>query len=214
MKITLVGGHGKVALLTEPLLVEQGHSVRAVIRDPDQVGDVEATGATAVVADVETLGADGWDDLLRDAEAVVWSAGAGGGDAERTYRVDRDAAKASMDAAERVGARRYLMVSFHGASLDHGLDPQDSFYPYAQAKAEADEHLRRSGLSWTILGPGTLTEDDGAGRIEPSPAEGGDTSRANVARVLVEALARDDLGGAFIEFRDGDVPIADALSRS
>src|SRR5690606_28882409 len=97
MEIALIGGHGKVALLAAPLLVEAGHSVRSVIRDPDHVADVEATGARAVVTDIETLDAAGWDALLEGADAVVWSAGAGGGNPARTRAVDLDAAVASMD---------------------------------------------------------------------------------------------------------------------
>ena len=53
MRITIFGGHGKIALLLAPLLVEAGHEVTSVIRNPDHVADVEATGATAVVSSVE-----------------------------------------------------------------------------------------------------------------------------------------------------------------
>ena len=106
MDIALIGGHGKVALLAEPLLAQAGHTVHAVIRNPEQQAEVEATGAQPVLADIATLDAGGWEDLLRDKDAVIWAAGAGGGNPQRTYGVDRDAAIASMDAAGRVGARR------------------------------------------------------------------------------------------------------------
>ena len=48
-RIIVLGGHGKVALLLEPLLVARGDTVTAVIRNQDHEADVVATGATPVV---------------------------------------------------------------------------------------------------------------------------------------------------------------------
>src|SRR5699024_12189878 len=93
------------------------------------------------------------------------AAGAGGGNPDRTYAVDRDAAIASMDAAQGAGVKRYIMISYLGSSLDHGVSEDHSFYPYAQSKALADEHLMDSDLDWTILGPGALTDDEPVGLI-------------------------------------------------
>lgn len=120
-RIALIGGHGKVALLAEPLLVDAGHSVSAIIRNPDHRADIEATGATPVVADVETMDTEALTQLLGDHDVVVWSAGAGGGKPDRTYAVDRDAAIRSMDAAKAAGIKRYVMVSYLGAKPDHGV---------------------------------------------------------------------------------------------
>ncbi|WP_068325162.1 NAD(P)H-binding protein [Janibacter terrae] len=89
-RIVLIGGHGKVALLLAPILVEQGHEVTSVIRNPDHAAEIEATGATARVADVEQLDVPGLAEVLEGHDAVVWSAGAGGGDPQRTYAVDPD----------------------------------------------------------------------------------------------------------------------------
>ena len=91
-RIAVIGGHGKVALHLGRILTERGHQVSAIVRNPTHRDDVEATGAEAVVADVEGLDVDGMAEVLAGHDAVVWSAGAGGGDPERTYAVDRDAA--------------------------------------------------------------------------------------------------------------------------
>ncbi len=120
-RILIIGGHGKVALLLAPLLVQEGHTVTSVIRNAAHVGDVEATGAQALVADVETLDVDQLTNLVSGNDAVVWSAGAGGGDPQRTYAVDRDAGIRSIDAAEAAGIPRYIMVSYFGAGADHGI---------------------------------------------------------------------------------------------
>ena len=210
--IAIIGGHGKVALHLARLLTEQGHTVSSVFRNPDHAADVEATGAQPVAADVEELSTEQIADLLKGHDAVVWSAGAGGGSAERTYAVDRDAAIRSMDAADAAGARRYVMVSYFGAGKDHGVPEDDGFYAYAEAKADADEHLKASNLDWTILGPSALTMDPGTGRIETGPGVSGtQVSREDVALVAAEVLQRPGTARRTIEFNNGPTPVAEAL---
>lgn len=211
MDIALIGGHGKIALLAAPLLVEAGHTVHSVIRNPDHAQEVEATGAQAVLADIETLDAGGWDDLLQGKDAVVWAAGAGGGNPERTRAVDQDAAIASMEAAQRTGAERYVMISYFGASLEHGVPQDDPFHTYAEAKAQADAHLRGTELAWTILGPSGLTLEEPTGRIDAAASEGGTVSRGNVARVIAATLERPGTAGTFLTFNDGEQEIDAAL---
>lgn len=210
-RILIIGGHGKIALLLAPLLVERGDEVDAVIRNPDHASEVSAAGATPVVADVESLDAAGLADVIAGHDAVVWSAGAGGGSPERTYAVDRDAAIRSMDAAAQVGVRRYVMVSYFGAGLDHGVPADNSFFAYAEAKAAADEHLRRTDLDWTILAPSTLTLDDPSGRIDVEADGSESVSRADVAAVIAAVLGAESTTGRTISFNSGDVPIAEAI---
>ncbi|WP_087873994.1 SDR family oxidoreductase [Arthrobacter globiformis] len=213
-RIAIIGGHGKVALQLSALLTEQGHSVTSFIRNPDHAADVAATGASPSVLDVEKSTTADIAAALRNHDAVVWSAGAGGGNPVRTYAVDRDAAIRSMDAAAEAGVGRYVMVSYFGAGPDHGIPEGHSFRPYAEAKAAADEYLRGTKLAWTILGPGSLTEGPGNGRIDVNPADtsaGTHTSRANVAIVAAAVLDRPGTAGRTIEFRDGAQPVAAAL---
>jgi uncharacterized protein YbjT (DUF2867 family) len=213
-RIAIIGGHGKVALHLSTLLTEEGHSVTSFIRNPDHAGDVAATGATPSVLDIENSTTAAIAESLRDHDAVVWSAGAGGGNPERTYAVDRDAAIRSMDAAAMAGVGRYVMVSYLGAGPDHGVPPEDGFFAYAEAKAAADEYLRGTQLAWTILGPGTLTDKPGTGHIDVDPAPGqgaGQTSRSNTASVAAAVLDLPETAGRTIKFRDGTLPIAAAL---
>jgi len=209
--ITIIGGHGKVGLLLAPLLVEAGHDVTSVIRNPDHGDDITATGATPLVADVAASATDEITELLADSDAVVWSAGAGGGSAERTYAVDRDAAIRSIDAAVAAEARRYVMVSYFGAGPDHGVDPSDDFFAYAESKAAADEHLRAAELDWTILAPSALTLDEPTGRIDANAEKGSSVSRADVAAVVAAVLADPSTIRRTISFNNGDEPIADAI---
>lgn len=209
MRITIFGGHGKIALLLAPLLVEAGHEVTSVIRNPDHVADVEETGATALVSSVEDTDTDALTELLRGSDAVVWSAGAGGGSPERTDAVDRDAAIRSMDAAVAAGVTRYVMVSFSGATADHLVPQDDLFRRYQDAKIAADEHLRGTELDWTVLGPGALTTDPSDGRVNPdaSSRDGDESPRELVAQVAAAVLADGRASRKTLVFGAGEVPI-------
>ncbi len=211
-RVLIIGGHGKVALRLAPILAERGDEVAGVIRNPDQSDDLRSAGAEPVVADIESLDEDGFVDLVSGYDAVVWSAGAGGGNPDRTYAIDRDAAIRSMDAAAKAGAKRYVMVSYLGARADHGVEPGSSFFPYAESKAAADDHLRESPLDWTILGPGPLTLDEPTGLIEVADPGDGRVSRADVAGVAAAALHDDSTIRRTIVFGNGSVPIAEAIA--
>lgn len=215
-KVIIVGGHGKVALLAAPLLARAGYEVTSVIRKPEQAEDIRAVQAQPVVADVQAMTVEELSELVSGQDAIVWSAGAGGGSTERTYAVDRDAAIRSMQAAARAGVQRYVMVSWVGSVPEHGVPESEGFFAYADAKLQADDYLRQTDLDWTILGPSTLTAQPGEGSIEvlaPQDSwreKGSEVSRENVAAAVVEAVN----GAAvrkFVRFNDGTVPVAEAL---
>jgi uncharacterized protein YbjT (DUF2867 family) len=211
-RIVIIGGHGKVALQLARILSERGDEVSSVFRNPDHSDDVAATGTRPVVADIERLDTEALADLLTGYDAVVFSAGAGGGNPARTYAVDRDAAIRVIDAAAQAGVRRFVMVSYFGAGPDHGVPQDNPFFPYAEAKAAADAHLRAGDLDWTVLGPGRLTVEPASGRIELGTGKG-EVSRADVALVVAVALADDSTVGRTIDFNNGDTPIFEALAR-
>jgi uncharacterized protein YbjT (DUF2867 family) len=216
-RIVIVGGHGKVALHLSRILSDRGDQVTSVIRNPDHADDVAATGARPAVADIENLDTGAFADLLAGHDAVVFSAGAGGGSPDRTYAVDRDAAIRVIDAAGQAGVRRFVMVSYFGAGADHGVSQDNSFFAYAEAKAAADAHLRASDLDWTVLGPGRLTLEPATGRIavgadSGDDAEKGSVSREDVALVAGAALNDDSTIRRTIDFNNGDLPISEALA--
>ena len=214
--VAIIGGHGKIALLLAELLTSQGHSVRSLFRNEDHAPEVAATGATPVVADVEQLDVPALSELIEGVDAVVWSAGAGGGNPARTYAVDRDAAIRSMNATAELGIERYVMVSYFGASPNHRVPQEDPFFAYAEAKSAADQYLRGTGLAWTIAAPGRLSNDPGSGLIEVNydghvaPMA---VSRADAAAVIAALLPAQNSVGAFVEFNNGDTPIAEAVAQ-
>lgn len=210
--VTIIGGHGKVALRASRLLADAGHEVTSWVRNPDHAPDVEAAGATAAVHDAEQMSTDEMAEALAGAEVVVWSAGAGGGSPERTRAVDHEAAIRSMDAAATLDDPLYVMVSYFGAKPDHGVPQDNPFFVYAEAKAAADEHLRGTDLRWVVLGPSTLSDSAGTGRIEVDVADSGEVSRDDVAAVIAHVVDHPELAGRTIRFNNGDTPVAEALA--
>ena len=210
-KVIVIGGHGKVAQIATPLLINEGYEVTSVIRNPDQVPDIEALGATPAVYDITNLSTEQFADLLSGHDAVIWSAGAGGGSPERTYAIDRDAAITSIGAAEKAGVKRYVMVSYFGAGPDHGVPEDHSFFAYAESKAAADEALSASDLEWTILGPSTLTLDKGQDSIDTAATKAGKVASATVANVIAQTVFNDATVRRMINFNEGNTPISEAL---
>lgn len=214
-EVLIFGGHGKVALHLARILSERGHQVTSVFRNPDHSGEVASAEARPIVGDIEALGVDELADLIAGNDAVVFSAGAGGGTPARTYAVDRDAAIRVIDATGKAGTHRFVMLSYFGARPDHGVPEDNSFFPYAEAKAAADAHLKASNLDWTVLGPGSLTLGPATGRIDVGPsAAKGNVSREDVAQVIGAVLEDVSTLERTIEFNNGDTPIAEALRSS
>lgn len=209
MCIAIAGGHGRIAMLLHPLLVARGHEVRGLIRNPDHADAVRAAGAEPVTCDLEAepdiapaVGA---------VDAVVFAAGAGpGSGAERKWSLDRDGALKLIDAARRSGIRRYVTVSAMKPERPRG---NEVFRVYLQAKAEADAALRDSGLDWTIVRPGRLTDEPGTGRVTiAAELERADIARADVAAVLADVLDLPATIGLQFEVVGGDTPIREALA--
>ena len=220
-KAVIIGAHGKIALLAAPRLVDAGYAVDGLIRNPDHADDIRATGANPVQLSLEDASVDDLAQAFEGADAVVFSAGAGGGNPARTDAVDHKGAIRAMDAAQQAGVSRFVMVSYSRALVDvDTLNPDDSFFPYAKAKHDADEYLRSTTLDYTILGPGRLTLEpatekivlaDRTGAVEGLPAEAAVTSRDNVAAVIAHVLIENAGSRQTINFYDGDTAIADAI---
>ena len=212
MDVVIAGGHGKIALRLEALLSREGHRARGLIRNPDQAADLEAAGAEAVVCDLEAE-----DDLsgrLRSADAVVFAAGAGPGSGPARKRtMDLGGAVKLLDAAKATGVRRYVIVSSVGA--DDPSAGSEQMRPYLEAKAEADRAVAASGLDFTIVRPGRLTDDPGTGLVDVAEHLGrrGSVPRDDVAAVLYAVLQEDRTIGKTFELLSGDTQIAQALHR-
>ena len=209
MDVVVVGGHGKVARRLLALLADAGHRARGVIRNPDHAADLETVGAEPVICDIER---EDLDDAVAGADAVVFAAGAGPGSGpERKRTVDLGGALKLIDAAKAQGIARYLIISSMGA--DAPEEGPEQMQPYLRAKAEADAALVASGLDYTIVRPGMLTDDPGVGTIEVAPKLGrrGSITREDVAATLLATLDAPNTIGKTFEELQGDTPIEQAV---
>ncbi|MET8087508.1 NAD(P)-binding oxidoreductase [Micromonospora sp. NPDC005237] len=213
MRVVIAGGHGKIALLLQRHLAGRGDTAVGLIRNPDQADDLRAAGATAVVCDLEHADVDEVAAHLRDADAVVFAAGAGpGSGAARKDTVDRAAAALLADAATRAGVHRYLLVSSMGVDNPPAAGTDDVWAAYLRAKRAAEDDLRARDLAWTVLRPGRLTDDEPTGHVTLTRHAGrGDISRADVAMVLAALLDEPRTAGTTLELVGGTTPIADAV---
>jgi uncharacterized protein YbjT (DUF2867 family) len=210
MDVVIAGGHGQIALRLAELLSARGERVRGLIRNPEQAADLEERGAEPVICDMEAE-----EDLapfVEGADAIVFAAGAGPGSGpERKRTVDLGAAVKLIDAAKRLGIDRYVMVSAIGAS-----DPErssEAMRPYLDAKAEADAALAGSGLAFTIVRPGALTNDPGTGHVRAGQDIGtGSIARDDVAATIAAVLAAPNAIGVTVDLLEGDKPIEDVVA--
>ena len=212
MNIFVAGGHGRIGLRLLRLLAARGDQARGLIRDAGQSADLEAVGAEPVVADWEA--GDDITPLVAGADAVVFAAGAGPGSApERKRTVDYGGAVKLIDAARANGVSRYVIVSSMGA--DNPLRGPESMRQYQEAKAAADEALRDSGLDFTIVRPGMLTDDPGTGLVDAAPSLGrrGSIPRDDVAAVLLAVLDAPSTISMTFELLSGDTPVDEAVRK-
>lgn len=208
MKVLVVGAHGATGRLVLGKLVEGGHEVRGMVRDPIQGQAIRELGAAPLAADLtraETLPA-----ALDGRDAVIFAAGSKGRDLDN---VDRDGAIRLANACGPAGVRRFVMLSsFFAGRPDEG---PEKIRAYLRAKRVADDHLLASGLDVTIVRPGWLTNDEETGRIVLADSLDDETasiSRADVAGTLAAALDLPATVGRIFEIASGPAPIREALA--
>ena len=209
MEVLVAGGHGQIALRLLRLLASRGHRGRGLIRNAEHAADLRALGADPVLCDLET---DDPRPHLGGADAIVFAAGAGPGSGpERKRTVDYGGAVKLMEAARELGVARFASVSSMGTEdVEHA---DERMRPYLEAKRDADDALRESGLDWTIVRPGRLTDAPGTGRIDAARALGrrGEITRDDVALTLLESLQLDDTIRVAFDVLEGPTPVVQAL---
>jgi len=235
MPNTLIfGGSGKVARhLTRLLVKNEGHTVYSVIRNADQKESLSALGANPIVQSIETSSTADLTTLIKSVSptTVVWAAGAGGGNPERTQAVDNEGAIRSMDATAAAGVRRYIIVSALDVRDRSREEPQwyddadrqrservwGAIGPYMAAKLAADRSLvsdnERRKLEYTIVRPGGLSEEPGTGTVAAGQVHLSRTiSREDVAAVVVECIKQEGTQGLAFDVVGGETPIKDAVA--
>jgi nucleoside-diphosphate-sugar epimerase len=231
----IYGGSGKVARHIARILASQKHTVYSVIRNSDQSESLKSLGATPIVQSIEESSVAQLAETLKkyNVDNVIWSAGAGGGDPSRTLTVDRDGAIKTMDASAEAGVSRYIIVSAIDVR-DKEKKPVPDWYSeedqkrsdrgwgaigsYMKAKLAADTELRTGNdkrkLKYTIVRPGSLTEEPGTGKVSAGRVHlGSPISREDVAQVVVECLQTNGTIGLAFDVVSGGTPVHEAIKK-
>jgi uncharacterized protein YbjT (DUF2867 family) len=210
LNVAIAGGHGQIALRLGKLLAARGDTVRGLIRNPDHADDLRAAGIEPVVVDLEQAEPQAVAAAVLGADAVVFAAGAGPGSGEaRKQTMDRDGAVRLIEAAKANSIERYVIVSSRGADAQA---QGDGFAAYLRAKGEADEAVRASGLAWTIVRPGGLTNEPGTGSVSTATGDG-EIPRDDVAATLVAVLDEPATAGRTFLLVSGETPIGQAVAQ-
>jgi uncharacterized protein YbjT (DUF2867 family) len=209
MDVVVAGGHGKVGLRLLRLLADRGHRARGLIRNPDHARDLHEVGAEPVMCDIEAL--DDISGCCEGADAVVFAAGAGpGSGVERKRTVDYGGAVKLIDAVKKNGTDRYVMVS--AMKADRPDEWSEPMVPYYEAKRDADEALMSSDLNFSVVRPGSLTDDVGTGLVEVGfGLEAGEIPRDDVAATVFFTLDAVNTYGQAFDVVSGDDPVEDAV---
>lgn len=213
-RIAIVGGHGNVARHLHPLLVAAGHTPVALVRREDYRAELEGLGAEVRLLDIERDDAAAFAAAFEGCHAVVFAAGGGAdGNVERKRTVDLEGTLKSLDGARQAGISRFVQVSAIGVDRPLPDDTGEVWAAYVAAKRDSDAAVRDSGLDWTIVRPGALTDEPGTGLVEVAPeVERGQVPRADVAAVIAHCLDTGAGLGAQFELVGGSTPVAEALA--
>ncbi len=190
MTILIAGATGKTGVLLTKDLLDQGHSVTALVREGSDTSTLPH-GTDLRHGDLTDLQPG----VCKGVDAVIFAAGSGGSTGpEMTDKVDRDGAMQLIDLAKNAGVARFVMLSSVGADQS---DPTGDLAHYLKAKHDADEHLKASGLTYAILRPVSLTDDGRSadmilGETVDKTAK---ASRADVAALLAEAATTGRFDG-------------------
>ena len=212
-RIAIVGGHGKVALQLIPILVGRGKHVVPLARSEEQLLELAALGTHPRRLDIENSSAQDFAAAFEGCDAVVFAAGGGpDGNIERKRTVDLEGSTKSIEGAKQAGISRFVQVSAIGVDNAVPEDAEPVWKAYVEAKRDADAALRESGLEWTIIRPGGLTDDAPTGLVTLAPeVERSSVPRADVAHVIADILDQPTSVGHQWELISGDTPIVRAL---
>ena len=207
MKVLVIGASGRVGQKLTSKLLEADHQVVGTTRKDEKL--FEANNYSQIALDLEKSAEDLSNEIPSDVEAVYFVSGSRGKD---LLNVDLHGAIKSMQAAEMAGIKRYVMLSTIYSLQPTAWDTSADLYDYMIAKHYADQWLiKNTDLDYTILQPGSLTENAGTGEVELKVQEQGENPIEDVAEVLFGLL---DLKSSFkevIPMRSGDTPIKNAL---
>lgn len=211
MNVLVVGANGQVGkLLVKQLRDSKEHTVKSMVRREEQAEafkklDVEVA-VTCLEQSVEDIA-----QAARGCNAIVFTAGSGRHTGfDKTILIDLDGAVKTIEAAELVGIKRFIMVSAIQAHRRENW--HEKKLPYYAAKYYADKMLEQSELTYTIIRPGGLLSEPGTGQISANAdIRSGKIPREDVARTIIQSLTEENTYYQSFDLVTGEVPIEKAL---
>ncbi|MHC0551566.1 SDR family oxidoreductase [Salinicoccus sp. CNSTN-B1] len=187
MRVLVIGANGQIGQMVVSRLKEKGHEPVAMLRKEEQAQAFEDDGIDTVIADLE----GDFSHAFEGVDGVIFTAGSGASTgADKTILIDQEGAIEAIDLAKSYELDHFVMVSGLGVENPRGVEGE--IRPYLHAKHRADEHLINSGVPYTILRPGLLTNGEGKGTVTfyeyKGETEYGEIIREDVADVLVKII--------------------------
>ncbi|MGG4147113.1 SDR family oxidoreductase [Paenibacillus algorifonticola] len=213
MKVLVVGSNGQIGQrLIQLLKASQEHTVRAMVRKKEQADAYEKQGVETVLADLEGT-VDSIAAAAEGCDAIVFTAGSGGKTGhDKTLLIDLDGAVKTIEAAEKAGIGRFIMISAIQANNRENWHTE--IVPYYAAKHYADRLLESSKLTYTILRPGILLNEPGTGKVFAAEnITSGSIPREDVAHAILAALDDKHTYKRAFDLIAGDDLIVDALKK-
>lgn len=210
-RVFIIGATGGIGLRLATQLIDRGDHPIGLHRRPEQAQILQANGVEPVQGDLTSIGVDGLAAHLKGVDAIVFTAGAGGGGTQQTDAVDGQGVILATAAAAAANVRRYLHISvFPDAWRDRHMPSE--FEHYMQVKRQTDVHIVDTDLDWVIVRPGTLTDSPGTGRVRLGLAiPYDDVPREDVARIMAELVHRPEVNHIILELTTGEDPIGEAF---
>mgnify|MGYP001376257601 FL=1 len=210
--VFIVGAAGKVGSRLVKRLSDNDHQVTAMHRKPEQSDSLTGLGGKSCLLSITDASVDSLATAMKGADIVVFSAGAGGASVELTNAVDGEGLEKSVDAAQAAGVKRFILVSAF-PDAGRGKHISETFENYMRVKRLADVYLAQSKLDWVILRPGTLTLEEGTGKVNAGLAiKYGDISRDDVAETLLAIIENEGISRKIIELTEGETPVREAIA--
>jgi len=211
MKVFVVGANGQIGKhLTRILNDSKEFTVRAMVRNEEQAKNYEAMGIETALANLEDT-VDSIANAAKGCDAIVFTAGSGGHTgADKTLLIDLDGAVKTVEAAEKAGIKRFVMVSALQANKRENWN--EKIKPYYVAKHYADKELMRSNLDYTIIRPGGLLNEPGTGKISIGDQLTRTTiPREDVAQTIAAVLKEKGTYKRSFDLVSGEAPISEAI---
>lgn len=202
--IFVAGATGETGRRVVRSLVKRDITVKALVRDKNTAQDILPEGVEMVMAslgDREALGK-----VMAGCDGIISATGARPSlNITGPYTVDCDGTKNLVDAAKDQGIDKFVMVS--SLCVSQFFHPLNLFWLVLYWKLQAEIYLKNSGLTYTIVRPGGLKNEDSEMPVIMKGADRlfeGSIPRSQVAEVCAEALTQSDAANKIVEIVASD----------